>query len=94
MDAEDIAVGMQVRYPRTGTTGKVERIEKIGEDTYAELDCTHLMYRVDQLVIARAQETRERGERTDYTEMIEKEREFARDQDAWKNTDHSCEGGG
>ena len=40
MLADEIALGMRVRYPRTGTTGAVVRIEQIGGNRFAELDCT------------------------------------------------------
>ncbi|HMA05952.1 MAG TPA: DUF2098 domain-containing protein, partial [Methanomicrobiales archaeon] len=50
MQAGEVAVGMHVRYPRTGTTGKVVRIEKLDRDTFAEIDSTHLLYRTDQLI--------------------------------------------
>ena len=38
MNADEIAVGMQVRYPRTGTAGTVTRIEqmKIGRASCRE----------------------------------------------------------
>jgi hypothetical protein len=94
MDEGEIAVGMQVRYPRTGTTGKVERLERIGSTTFASIDSTHLSYRIDMLVSTEAQETRGSREGEDFRQTIEKEREFFRTHEAWKNTDQSCEGGG
>ncbi|MEI7856034.1 MAG: DUF2098 family protein [Methanomicrobiales archaeon] len=50
MLAEEVVQGMRVRYPRTGTTGIVLRIEHIRGDVFAELDSTNLLYRVDQLI--------------------------------------------
>jgi hypothetical protein len=94
MEAGEIAVGMVVRYPRTGTRGKVERLEEIGGETFAELDCTHLLYRVDQLVSAGETAGRKEGLTEDIREVLEKERDFSRMEDAWKDTDRSCEGGG
>ena len=38
MLAEEITLGMRVRYPRTGTTGTILRIEEIRGDVFAELD--------------------------------------------------------
>jgi hypothetical protein len=49
MQDSDIAPGTAVRYPRTGTTGTVARIEDINGILFAELDSTHLLYRIDQL---------------------------------------------
>ena len=43
---------MRVRYPRTGTTGTILRIEQIRGDVFAELDSTNLLYRVDNLIPA------------------------------------------
>lgn len=94
MDEGAIAVGMQVRYPRTGTTGKVEKIERIGSSTYASIDSTHLLYRIDMLVGTEAEEGRDSGKVEDFKQVIEKEREFMHSHEAWKDTDHSCEGGG
>jgi hypothetical protein len=94
METGEITVGMVVRYPRTGTRGKVERLEMIGGETYAQIDCTHLFYRVDQLVGAGELTKEGPGIDRDFRESLEKEREFARDQEAWKNIDQSCEGGG
>jgi hypothetical protein len=94
MDEGEIAVGMQVRYPRTGTTGKVERLERIGSATFASIDSTHLLYRIDMLVSTDAQKARGSGEKEDFRQVIEKEREFIRTHETWKDTDHSCEGGG
>lgn len=49
---EDVAIrpGMRVRYPRTGTTGTVVRIEEIDGNEFAEIDTTGLLYRTDQLI--------------------------------------------
>jgi hypothetical protein len=97
MLAEEIALGMKVRYPRTGTTGKILRIEQVRGDTFAELDSTNLLYRIDQLIPATSSEKT----RTIFTEdtkvVIAREREFAAGselQEALKNIDQSCEGGG
>jgi hypothetical protein len=97
MLAEEIALGMKVRYPRTGTTGKILRIEQIRGDTFAELDSTNLLYRIDYLIPATGTEKVTSTIVDDVKEVICREREFAAGsglQDALKNIDQSCEGGG
>ena len=97
MLAEELAPGMRVRYPRTGTTGNILRIESTGRAVFAELDSTHLLYRVDQLIPAPATEKISRPIVEDAKRMIAREREFAAGselQEAIKNIDQSCEGGG
>jgi len=90
-------VGMQVRYPRTGTTGIVQRIETVRGNTFAELDSTHLLYHIDQLIPANATEKVSTTIIEDAKKIIAQEREFAAGrelQEALKNIDQSCEGGG
>jgi hypothetical protein len=97
MLAEEIALGMKVRYPRTGTTGKILRIEQVRGDTFAELDSTNLLYRIDQLIPATGVEKTSTAIIEDAKKIIAREREFAAGselQDALKNIDQSCEGGG
>jgi hypothetical protein len=53
---EEVVQGMRVRYPRTGTSGFILRIERLRGDVFAELDSTHLLYRVDQLIPASGSE--------------------------------------
>jgi hypothetical protein len=97
MLAEEITLGMRVRYPRTGTTGAVVRIEQVAGNQFAELDSTHLLYRIDLLI--RAEHTKQSATSIteDAKEVIRREREFAAGsglQEALKNIDQSCEGGG
>ncbi|MCK9277478.1 DUF2098 domain-containing protein [Methanoculleus sp. UBA303] len=96
MSTDDVVVGAVVRYPRTGTTGKVLRVEEIDGWKYAELDSTGLYYRVDELVGAdRTTEHVEREERS--LEDYLKEHKELKEQleGVWeKATDQSCEGGG
>ncbi|WP_292490425.1 DUF2098 domain-containing protein [Methanoculleus sp. 10] len=96
MSTDDVAVGAVVRYPRTGTTGKVLRVEEIDGRQYAELDSTGLYYRVDELVGAdRTTGQVEREERS--LEDYLKEHKELKEQleKVWeKGTDQSCEGGG
>lgn len=97
MLAEEIALGMTVRYPRTGTTGKILRIEQIGGDPFAELDSTNLLYRIDQLIPATSPDNAATTFVEDVKAVISREREFAAGselQEALKNIDQSCEGGG
>ncbi|KUL04248.1 MAG: hypothetical protein XE10_0363 [Methanoculleus marisnigri] len=96
MSTDDVAVGAVVRYPRTGTTGKVVRVEEIDGWKYAELDSTGLYYRVDELISAdRVVANVERKERSleDYLEEHKELKEQL--EEVWeKGTDQSCEGGG
>jgi len=97
MLAEEITPGMRVRYPRTGTTGIILRIEEVRGEVYAELDSTNLLYRIDHLIPATGPEKSVKAISDDARKVIESEKEYAsgRDlQDAWKATDQSCEGGG
>jgi hypothetical protein len=97
MSAEEITIGMRVRYPRTGTTGTILRIEKVRGETFAELDTTNLLYRIDYLIPATGPEKSTRTITDDAKKVIEREKEFVSGrelQDAWKATDQSCEGGG
>lgn len=97
MLAEEMALGMRVRYPRTGTTGKILRIEEFRGVTFAELDTTCLLYRIDHLIPATGSVKTASAIVEDAKEVISREREFAAGsglQDALKNIDQSCEGGG
>jgi hypothetical protein len=97
MLAEELAPGIRVRYPRTGTTGTILRIESVRGEVFAELDSTNLLYRVDTLIPASASGRSTTAIVDDAKKVIEKERAFASGselQDAWKNIDQSCEGGG
>jgi len=88
---------MRVRYPRTGTTGSVLRTEQVKGDLFVELDSTHLLYRADQLFPADRTEKVSQRIVEDAKKVIEREREFAAGselQDALRNIDQSCEGGG
>jgi hypothetical protein len=97
MLAEELVLGMRVRYPRTGTTGTILRLEHIRGDVFAELDSTSLLYRADQLIPAISSEKSTTTIVEDAKKIIAREREFAAGsefQDALKNIDQSCEGGG
>lgn len=97
MLAEEIAIGMRVRYPRTGTTGNILRIEERKGATFAELDANGLLYRIDHLIPASGTAKKITPIRDDAQQRIAQEREFAAGsglQEALKNIDQSCEGGG
>jgi hypothetical protein len=95
METGEVAVGMHVRYPRTGTTGKVVRIERIERNTFAELDTTHLLYRTDQLISYMPKAVREERKEGPDLEQLAKEREEARSvQSQWLSADELCDGGG
>jgi hypothetical protein len=97
MLAEELTLGMLVRYPRTGTTGTILRIEQVRGEVFAELDRTNLLYRIDTLIPASGPEKSTKAIIDDAKNVIEREKEFASGrelQDAWKATDQSCEGGG
>ncbi|HUK92906.1 MAG TPA: DUF2098 domain-containing protein [Methanomicrobiales archaeon] len=95
MQAGEVAVGMNVRYPRTGTTGKVVRIEQVERDTFAELDSTHLLYRTDQLIAFEPKAEKEVRKGGEELEQVAKEREEARSiQSQWLSADELCDGGG
>lgn len=95
MDYGEVAVGMRARYGRTGTVGTVTALQAIDGETYAVLDSTGLLYRVDQLAPTGA--ARERKERTneEVEEQLRREREGVMRTDAGQfDLDNSCEGGG
>lgn len=95
MDTAEIAVGMTVRYPRTGTAGRVDRIEAIDGETFAALDSTGLLYRADTLEPAANPEKRRAKKKEDLDDIVRREKELDRDLgDAWAQTDGACEGGG
>jgi hypothetical protein len=97
MNAYELTVGMQVRYPRTGTTGKVTRIEQMKGDLFAEIDTTRLLYRADQLIPVAISRERLKKKRDKDFAQVKKEMEFVSGvgfQEAISNIDQSCEGGG
>jgi len=77
MLAEEITLGIRVRYPRTGTTGKIQNIEHIRGETFAELDSINLLYRIDQLVPVTGTEKTVSTIVEDAKKVIARERELA-----------------
>ncbi|MDH7594233.1 MAG: DUF2098 domain-containing protein [Methanomicrobiales archaeon] len=92
---EEISVGMRVRYPRTGTMGRVERLETIDRQRFAQLDSTQLLYRVDQLIPIEEEGAIKREKKEDLLKEIEREREQAAAlRDELTHVDEMCDGGG
>ena len=91
----EFEIGQTVRYSRTGTVGKIVSFAEIGGSTFAEIDTTGLLYRIDQLVEIH-EEMRASAEKVDVKKQILDEREKLREmqESAWLNVDQSCEGGG
>jgi len=94
-----VTVGMRARYGRTGTVGTVTDVQAIDGETFAVLDSTGLMYRLDQLVPVGTASSEEREQRTEKIEEIEEQ--LRRDREGIYRTDggqfeldNSCEGGG
>ena len=88
-------VGETVRYGRTGTVGKIVAFTEERGDTFAELDSTGMYYRIDQLTVikeGRHHVTKSHDFKKDFKEEQEKIQEMQ--ENAWRNTDQSCEGGG
>ncbi|MBP2133369.1 hypothetical protein J2128_001323 [Methanomicrobium sp. W14] len=54
MEEKIVSVGDIVRYPRTGTTGRVTEIEMKDGFAFAKVDETGLFYRTDQLIFAKS----------------------------------------
>jgi hypothetical protein len=98
MLTEEITLGLKVRYPRTGTAGKIVHLETIRGEGFAELDSTGLLYRIDQLIpVFEAESKSSTTVKEDAKKIIAREREFASGtefQESLKNIDQSCEGGG
>ncbi|MBR4117505.1 MAG: DUF2098 domain-containing protein [Methanocorpusculum sp.] len=88
-------IGQTVRYSRTGTVGKIVSFSEIDGFTFAEVDTTGLLYRVDQLIEI-SEEIRAASAEVDVKKQIIDEREKLREmqESAWLNVDQSCEGGG
>ncbi|MDD1723735.1 MAG: DUF2098 domain-containing protein [Methanospirillum sp.] len=92
-----IDIGSYARYPKTGTVGTVVRFhEQIGE-TFAELDSTGLLYRLDQLIPATREEKRVSERTGEDLKILVRERESllgSEYDDAVTQQDGACHGGG
>ena len=95
-----LAVGDLVRYTRTGTVGEIIDITEEDGDLFAELDSTHLLYRIDTLLpisSASLPQTRKDPKTRDMKEEIKKEAVQAADIALSVTTtelDSACAGGG
>ncbi len=91
----EFEIGQTVRYSRTGTVGKIVSFSEIDGYTFAEVDTTGLLYRIDQLVEIH-EEVRAVSAERDVKQQVMDEREKLREmqESAWQNVDQSCEGGG
>jgi len=67
MQDDELSIGAVVRYPRTGTTGKIVEISNSEGYTFAKLDSTELFYRADMLIPARS--LKEKKERTEISDI-------------------------
>ncbi len=96
MDTGEVAIGTRARYARTGTIGTVTAVQAIGGETYAVLDTTGLLYRLDQLVPAGAVRERRREEIVeDLEEQLRRDREGIYRTDGGQiDLGNRCEGGG
>jgi hypothetical protein len=95
MQSGEVAIGTRARYVRTGTTGTVTSVQAVGGETFAVLDSTGLMYRLDQLAPAAGTQEKREGMVEDLKQRLEREREaITRIDGSQFELDNSCEGGG
>ena len=95
MQTAECAVGNRVRYLRTGTVGTITALQAVNGATYAVLDTTGLLYRLDQVVPASAVSEARVHRVEDLAAQLEREREgLYRADGAQLELDNSCEGGG
>ena len=74
MDAA-IDIGLPVRYPRTGTVGKIVRIVNRNGFSFAELDTTGMLYRIDLFLPTTIEEkTLKTSDREESIRQVEDER--------------------
>lgn len=95
---ETIEVGMYARYPRTGTSGTITRIEEQRGMLFAEIEGTGLLYRADQLITAVREDRHHRDRsRDEDLRQIAYERSRIGDEsfkEAVNSQDGACHGGG
>ncbi|WP_319539783.1 DUF2098 domain-containing protein [uncultured Methanospirillum sp.] len=92
-----LEIGSPVRYPRTGTTGTIVRIEERSGHSFVELDSTGMLYRTDMLVPAiLSQKTIKKEDLNEELRQVEKERSDPREQSFQEmpNLDSACNGAG
>lgn len=94
MDAP-IAIGVPVRYTRTGTIGTITRIEERGGHSFAELDSTHMLYRADLLIpTTGAEKVQPVQDRDNGLEQVERELSHESSFDEMPSMDSACNGAG
>ena len=93
-----MAIGSYARYPKTGTVGTVMRFEEQHGQTFAELDSTGLLYRIDQLIQISVEEksTFEKKKDEDIKELLREHDSVgeAAFSEAVLQQDGACHGGG
>lgn len=97
MNLETIEPGTSVRYPRTGTVGRVTRLIDRDGHHYAELDSTGLQYRLDQLIPAEFSSNKKPTmDRSEQLEGLEKERRQLENEslEETPSLDGACSGAG
>ncbi len=95
MQTDECAVGARVRYAGTGTVGTVTALQAVDGETFAVLDSTELLYRLDQLTPAGTVREQREARREDITAQLAREREgIVREDGSQFELDNSCEGGG
>ena len=91
----ELKIGQTVRYVRIGTVGKIVAFSEQDGMTFAELDTSGLLYRIDQLVeIAETTHVKKQKRNVRKEAADEQERLKAINESAWLTVDNSCEGGG
>jgi len=93
-----IDIGSHARYAKTGTVGTVTRFEEQLGQTFAELDSTGLLYRLDQLTAVSVEEKAASQHTVDEDlKKLKKEREemvSTAYNEAVFQQDGACHGGG
>ncbi len=92
-----IDIGSYAKYPKTGTFGTVVRFQEQHGQTFVELDSTHLLYRIDQLIPASFEEQATIDSKDKEIKKIVYEREDLGESafnDAAFQQDGACHGGG
>jgi len=86
---KSVAVGSFVRYPKTGTSGRVDSVEFFEGEEFARIEESGLYYRTDMLIITETYE--KKAERGEYSgaERLKYERRLDSEEikDAFDNVD-------
>ncbi len=85
MDGTEIAVGMKVRYPSTGTEGQVAQLKEIDGEIFAEIDSTGLFYRVDRIIPVEKFKEKAKGRELSVEEALEKDKTST--ENLWEGVD-------